>query len=1379
MEQNRKNKKMYTKYIFLITFFVTTLSYRAQSQIFTKGPYQSVKKIPPTKEEQINFCGEYHKENPKDAELQELKHRDRFGNRYSDEEISIIESSETKEGRTGVRSSSMSSVTNCDCQADFGINTNYFELYFEDCMIGTGTGFDDPTQGADRRRTVCQVYADLSNKIQQTTPSCGTAAKVRVRIIPSDASNYYPHIIMSPLPSGVAGIGAGYNSDLFSNGIREVYPWQVINTGVDPLNHFPNSYHGYIRINFTNFSRTWNIDHTTPPSLSQVDLYTVVLHEATHMLGMGSYAYYNGSSFVSAETHNTSGAYTGWDKRIQKSVLAGNIDFLVNPSGFNWEINGTLSNPSDFLNTCNGTGQDLEVGATGVKVYTGTSSTYNRGSSMSHLDETCTSSSYVMHPSVTPGIAKQHFHADEDKVLEAMGYTLNTTTTSTCQVIAANDYEAGCTGIPLEMETCVGNTFTIKYSDIVANDINVTGIHTIELAIGSGTLTPVTPGNPQTDYTLTLNYTTKPAFYIRYIPEGCSGQLGNEAFIRIQGLGCGSCAFQDVAAGQALNPYIVTPPGNCGLSESTPRCIDCGFNKNPHNLICNPEFCAANELTGAIGVFLVCPNSQSNVLPGWNRAGYALNLAPDYPIHSYSYTYGSYRGALLAHEAPYNREDGAYTKVNVVPNKNYFMAVYVQEGNNVHPAHPTPRTTDFFVDLITDNAVSTYFDCSNFSWTNGFAPHIPLTDRFPILTSSYLDTVNSSFTYPYTREGTYFQVPTGFTGDNLYFHVERDANGETGSVSFDQPELVEDNFTAGPDQNLVCGQFVALGGVDYAMPSEVNVQYTWTNMSTGQIEMQYTVEKELDGTYIIQDILNGGSLTQIPTFYVQPSSTTTYQLSRAFIADPTGLLGLLDPATFSGAPLTDDVVVTVPVAPTADPVSTYTNACYTYNFTSHSSSLGNNFSHAWDFDGDGVPDSYAENPTYTYAAGGTYTVTHMVNNGCGNMVSNQTIVVTDDLSLSLVPSSTGPFISASGSSFTMDVIITNTTTTTANNIVVDVPPVAGLNFTSGQTTIPTLLGGQTTTIPIAVTIGTGCGTPQMCATILSTDNVCIPATACSPSINVASNVTFTVSTTTSCINTGSATISPSTATSGIMYSIDGGVTTNTTGVFTHLIAGNYDVMITEPNGCISTQPFTIVDELSLTSTVVMPTCAYAADGSIDLTITSDSGSYTVSWSKISGVGFPHPFTEDQTGMYPGIYRVLITDVSGCQIVDTFDLNPTPITGTFTIDSRALFNGSDVSCTGAADGVVTVTPMGGEAPYTYNWIINGTSTVVGNTATATGLSANNNYRVRITDNNGCSGFAYVTLTDPIAVQGTANVISSYNGAAISCNGSIRWGSNRFG
>ena len=70
-------------------------------------------------------------------------------------------------------------------------------------------------------------------------------------------------------------------------------------------------------------------------------------------------------------------------------------------------------------------------------------------------------------------------------------------------------------------------------------------------------------------------------------------------------------------------------------------------------------------------------------------------------------------------------------------------------------------------------------------------------------------------------------------------------------------------------------------------------------------------------------------------------------------------------------------------------------------------------------------------------------------------------------------------------------------------------------------------------------------------------------------------------------------------------------------------------------------------------------------------------------------------------MKDGTYFVTITDANGC-IISTSVVLVEPAAPTASAVVSSNYNGEDISCAGAADGAIDLTPGGGVAPYTFAW-----------------------------------------------------------------------------
>jgi len=166
-----------------------------------------------------------------------------------------------------------------------------------------------------------------------------------------------------------------------------------------------------------------------------------------------------------------------------------------------------------------------------------------------------------------------------------------------------------------------------------------------------------------------------------------------------------------------------------------------------------------------------------------------------------------------------------------------------------------------------------------------------------------------------------------------------------------------------------------------------------------------------------------------------------------------------------------------------------------------------------------------------------------------------------------------------------------------------------------------------------------------------------------------------------------------------------------------------------------------------------------------LTANAPSGASSYLWSGPCIVG---PTNQQSIKVScPGIYKVAVTSIigGGCAdtIVDTVTGSMVPAVST----NQSLTN---VSCNGGNNGTATASASGGLPPYSYAW-----SPIGGTNATASNLTSGA-YQVIVTDANGCSDTAKVSITEPAPLTlsaGTITNVSCYGGnngtASVTANG----------
>ncbi|MCC7301592.1 MAG: gliding motility-associated C-terminal domain-containing protein [Bacteroidia bacterium] len=189
----------------------------------------------------------------------------------------------------------------------------------------------------------------------------------------------------------------------------------------------------------------------------------------------------------------------------------------------------------------------------------------------------------------------------------------------------------------------------------------------------------------------------------------------------------------------------------------------------------------------------------------------------------------------------------------------------------------------------------------------------------------------------------------------------------------------------------------------------------------------------------------------------------------------------------------------------------------------------------------------------------------------------------------------------------------------------------------------------------------------------------------------------------------------------------GGQTTSTA---TGLCQGTYTVQVTDQPGCISFNTVTINQPapFSAPAVIVNSSCATPCNGSINITPTGGTAPYTYLWMPGNST------TEDLTGLCAGTYTLTITDANLCDSTFTYTITAPPAV-TVTVNS------TNVNCNNACDGTAIANPSGGVGNFTYLWM-------PGNFSTQNIVNlCPGVYTVTVTDGNGCTASATVTITEP--------------------------------
>lgn len=207
-------------------------------------------------------------------------------------------------------------------------------------------------------------------------------------------------------------------------------------------------------------------------------------------------------------------------------------------------------------------------------------------------------------------------------------------------------------------------------------------------------------------------------------------------------------------------------------------------------------------------------------------------------------------------------------------------------------------------------------------------------------------------------------------------------------------------------------------------------------------------------------------------------------------------------------------------------------------------------------------------------------------------------------------------------------------------------------------------------------------------------------------------------------------------------------------VHTGLVAGTYDVTITDANGCTATtaSSTTLTEPSAVTATIsssVNLVCGTACTGEATVVASGGTGAYIYNWSG----GQTTPVA---AGLCQGMNTVTVTDVNACTDLEVVPVNSISVDVSL---SPSTYSGFNTSCFGTNDGDINTIVSGGSSPFSYIWSNAQTTTL------ATGLSAGI-YSVTVTDANGCTDTASVSLIEPplVVVNATGAVDPSCNGVA---------------
>jgi gliding motility-associated-like protein len=227
-------------------------------------------------------------------------------------------------------------------------------------------------------------------------------------------------------------------------------------------------------------------------------------------------------------------------------------------------------------------------------------------------------------------------------------------------------------------------------------------------------------------------------------------------------------------------------------------------------------------------------------------------------------------------------------------------------------------------------------------------------------------------------------------------------------------------------------------------------------------------------------------------------------------------------------------------------------------------------------------------------------------------------------------------------------------------------------------------------------------------------------------------------------NNGAITLAVSGGTGTYTYNWGGGITTRDR---TGLAAGSYTVTITSGTETkVETFNITQPAAFALTPSITHVSCFGQATGNIALSASGGTGALTYAWSNGTA-------NQNLNNVVAGTYSVTVTDSRACS-TSVANLTITQPAAALSIPTPTVAN---VACNGGNNGSITVAPVGGTPPYTYNWT--GPNSFTASTATISSLRAGT-YSLTVTDSKSCAQTYVGNVAEPAAIAvGSSTIVGT--------------------
>ena len=204
----------------------------------------------------------------------------------------------------------------------------------------------------------------------------------------------------------------------------------------------------------------------------------------------------------------------------------------------------------------------------------------------------------------------------------------------------------------------------------------------------------------------------------------------------------------------------------------------------------------------------------------------------------------------------------------------------------------------------------------------------------------------------------------------------------------------------------------------------------------------------------------------------------------------------------------------------------------------------------------------------------------------------------------------------------------------------------------------------------------------------------------------------------------------------------------TTALNNNLALGQYQVSVSDANGCSATASIIIYEPIAiglLNNSEIPASCYGGNDASLSIQASGGNSPYAYNWSD-------GQTNNTATGLTAGMYTVTVTDAAGCQAVfQQLATQASPLVLSF-------INVTDINCHNNQNGSATPLIGGGSPPYSLMW--NNNSAYSDSIPSYLSVGWNT---LQVIDNNGC------TILDSVYIDNPNAIVVSTNSSDISCYG----------